>query len=138
MVARIREDGGYPTTPHQVREIRTLFIWSRYPGPQPSTQGLVYNLLTTGPGRSYGRRWAIAYLRHRFSHRARQYDVANTQRPFDPEGVTSRLPRIRIKRLENYITAGLDYLWCLNRHDKLAQFGIGIYAAVDAYSRKII
>jgi hypothetical protein len=120
MVARIREDGGYPTTPHQVREIRTLFIWSRY------------------PGRSYGRRWAIAYLRHRFSHRARQYDVANTQRPFDPEGVTSRLPRIRIKRLENYITAGLDYLWCLNRHDKLAQFGIGIYAAVDAYSRKII
>jgi len=87
-----------------------LFNWSRYPGPQPSTQGLVYNLLTTGPGRSYGRRWATTYLRHQFGHRARQYDVANAQRLFDPEGVASRLPGMRTKRLENYITAGPDYL----------------------------
>lgn len=138
IAARIREDDGYLTTPRQVREIRTLFNWSRYPGPQPSTQGLIYNLLTTGPGRSYGRQWAITYLRHRFGHRARQYDVSNALRLFDPEGVASRLPGMRIKRLENYITAGPDYLWCLDGHDKLAQFGIEIYAAVDAYSRKII
>src|SRR5271155_257101 len=41
---------------------------------------------------------------------ARQYDVANAQRLFDPEGVASRLPGMRTKRLENYITAGPDYL----------------------------
>jgi hypothetical protein len=55
-----------------------------------------------------------------------------------PEGVTSRTPGLRKKRLENYITAGPDYLWCLDGHDKLAQYGIEIYVAVDAYSRKII
>jgi len=56
----------------------------------------------------------------------------------DPEGVTRRTPGLRKKRLENYITAGPDYLWCLDGHDKLAQYGIEIYAAVDAYSRKVI
>jgi len=102
------------------------------------TQTLVQDLLHTGPGRSYGRRWAITYLRHQFGHRARQYDVANALRLFDSQGVASRVPGMRKKRLENYITEGPDYLWCLDGHDKLAQYGIEIYAAVDAYSRKII
>jgi len=34
------------------------------------------------------------------------------------------------KRLEDYITAGPDYLWCLDGHDKLTQYGIEIYTAV--------
>src|SRR5207248_7760718 len=79
-----------------------------------------------------------ANLVRQFGHRARQYDVANAQRLFDPQGVASRVPGMRKKRLENYITAGPDYLWCLDGHDKLAQYGIEIYDAIDAYSRKII
>jgi len=50
------------------------------------TQQYVHQLIT-GEGRSFGRRWAITYLRHRFGHRARQLDVANTLKLLDPEGV---------------------------------------------------
>src|SRR5947199_1830936 len=98
----------------------------------------IVHQLIFGEGLSFGRRWAITYLRHRFGHRARQLDVANALKLLNPEGVASRTPGLRKKRLENYITAGPDYLWCLDGHDKLAQYGIEIYAAVDAYSRKII
>ena len=79
----------------------------------------------------------MTYLRRR-GHRARQLDVADALRLFDPEGVARRVPGLRKRRLKNYITAGPDHLWCLDGHDKLAQYGIEIYAAVDAYSRKII
>jgi hypothetical protein len=103
---------------------------------QQLTQQYVSQLVA-GEGRSFGRRWAMTYLRRR-GHRARQLDVGDALRLFDPEGVTRRVPGLRKKRLENYITAGPDHLWCLDGHDKLAQYGIEIYAAVDAYSRKII
>jgi hypothetical protein len=80
----------------------------------------------------------ITYLRQHCGFKAHQNDVAAAQRQLDPEGVAARRPGGRKKRLENYITSGPNFLWCLDGHDKLAQFGIQIYAAVDAYSRKII
>src|SRR4051812_25370585 len=46
--------------------------------------------------------------------------------------------RDRFSRLDNYVTSGPNFLWCLDGHDKLTQYWIQIYAAVDAYSRKII
>jgi hypothetical protein len=36
------------------------------------------------------------------------------------------------------MTDGPNQLWCLDGHDKLSQYGIQIYPAVDAYSRKIL
>src|SRR5690348_10756476 len=41
-------------------------------------------------------------------------------------------------RVENYVTWGPNFMWCLDGHDKFSQYGLQIYAAVDAYSRKII
>jgi hypothetical protein len=79
----------------------------------------------------------MTYLR-RHGHRARQLDVADALRLFDPEEVARRVPGLRKRRLENYITAGPDHLWCLDGHDKLAEYGFEIYAALDAYSRKIM
>jgi hypothetical protein len=117
IASKIIEEDGLQTSARQVKEIRLLFGWQRRYNTASSstqqetvTQTLVQDLLHTGPGRSYGRRWAITYLRHQFGHRARQYDVANAQRLFDPQGVASRVPGMRKKRLENYITAGPDYL----------------------------
>jgi hypothetical protein len=145
IASKIIEDDGLETSENQVQEIRLLFGWQRRHNTADKstqqaaeTQTLVQNLLYTGPGRSYGRRWAATYLRHQFGHRARDLDVANALRLFDPSGVTSRLPNMRKERLDDYITEGPDYLWCLDGHDKLAQYGIEIYAAVDAYSRKIV
>ena len=39
---------------------------------------------------------------------------------------------------EEYIVPGLDYIWSLDGHDKLSNWGIEIYAAIDAYSWFII
>src|SRR5437763_985243 len=44
---------------------------------------------------------------------------------------------LRHQRAE-FINPGPDHLWCIDGHDKLKAWGIHIYAAIDAYSRKII
>jgi hypothetical protein len=77
-------------------------------------------------------------LRRRLGHRARQEDVRIALRQVDPAGVERRRPRLRRSRLDNYITDGPNHIWCIDGHDKLSSYGIQIYAAVDAYSRKII
>jgi hypothetical protein len=85
----------------QVQDTRRLFGWQRRHDAakrathQTTTQTFIHDLLHTGPGRPYGRRWAITYLRHQFGHRARKYDVANALRLFDPQGVASRVPGMR-------------------------------------------
>ena len=80
----------------------------------------------------------MTYLREQFGYKARRNDIAAAQKQLDPAGVASRLPALRRARLENYTTSGPNFLWCLDGHDKLAQYGIEIYVAFDAYSRKII
>jgi len=80
----------------------------------------------------------MTYLRQQFGYKARRNDLAAAQKHLDRAGVASRLPSHRCVRLENYTTSGPNFLWCLDGHDKLAQYGIEIYAVVDAYSRKII
>jgi hypothetical protein len=39
---------------------------------------------------------------------------------------------------EEFIVPGPDYIWSLDGHDKLSDWGIEIYAAIDAYSRFIV
>jgi hypothetical protein len=98
----------------------------------------VEQAIFNGPGRSFGRRWFISYLRQQLDFKARQEDVARALHLLDADGVAARLPGGRKIRRENYTTPGPNFLWCLDGHDKLSQYGIQIYAAVDAYSRKII
>ena len=108
ITSKATEEDGLKTSANQVQEIRLLFGWQRRHNTADKstqqvteTQTFVHNLLYTGPGRSYGRRWAITYLRHQFGHRARRFDIANALRLFDPSGATSRLPGVRKKRLGN-------------------------------------
>ena len=57
-----------------------------------STRQHVYELITNGPGRSYGIRWAhIIFVVFSAIH-ARYTDVADALREFDPAGVRSRIP----------------------------------------------
>jgi hypothetical protein len=79
-----------------------------------------------------------SYLRRSFGYRATRQDVTDAVKQLDPAGVDSRRPGLRTTRVENYITAGPNFLWSLDGHDKLVPYGIQIYAAIDAYSRKII
>jgi hypothetical protein len=57
----------------------------------------------------------------------------------DKQGTLARQlgPKKRRKRGE-FITRGPDWLWCIDGHDKFRPWGIFIYAAVDAFSRRII
>jgi hypothetical protein len=58
-------------------------------------------------------------------------------RVLDPDGVARRLRDLQRHNGE-YIVPGPNYLWSIDGHAKLDAWGIEIYAAVDAYSRKVI
>jgi len=72
-------------------------------------------------------------------HRARQEDIAAELRQQDPDNVARRKPgKGNRQRRAEFINPGPDHLWCIDGHDKLSPWGIQLYAAIDAYSRKII
>ena len=66
--------------------------------------------LVAGQGRSFGQRWAVTHLRYHHGYRARRDYVAAALKTVNPAGVASRQPGARRQRLENYITAGPDFL----------------------------
>ena len=103
-----------------------------------TTQHLIKEYVLTGSGRSYGSIWASTLLEEKLRYRARRRDVAAALRTLDPEGTAARTPGLRRARIKNYITDGPNQLWCLDGHDKISQYYIQIYAAVDAYSRKVL
>jgi hypothetical protein len=142
LAARCLTDYQLQTTARQVRSIRSMFGWlQRSKGAasdaqSASTHQQVAHLLN-GPGRTLGREWFATYLRVHHGYKARRFDVSIAQRALNPEGVAQRQSSFRRPRLENYVTSGPNFLWCLDGHNKLAQYGIQIYATVDAYSKII-
>jgi hypothetical protein len=58
----------------------------------------------------------------------------------DEQGVDSRKPGMKRKRGERKVplVLGPNHLWSIDGHDKLRNYGIEIYAGIDAYSRRII
>lgn len=55
----------------------------------------------------------------------------------DPEGLAARTQRLQRHRGQ-YIVPGPNYVWSVDRYLKLINYGIEIYAAIDAYSRYIV
>jgi hypothetical protein len=144
IAAKIRTDDDLVTTANQVKEIRLLFNWRRQPGSASNvaqtstTQTYVATTLLDGPDQTFDQHWFTTYLCQQFDYRACQTDISAAQQRLDPAEVASHIPDLRHARQENYTTSGPNFLWCLGGYDKLTQYGIEIYAAVDAYSRKII
>jgi hypothetical protein len=57
----------------------------------------------------------------------------------DVKGSEARRPGIKRKKtVKRLIIPGLNYLWAIDGHDKFRNYGIEIYATIDAYSRRII
>jgi hypothetical protein len=55
------------------------------------------------------------------------------------KGSKARKPGIKRKReIKRLIIPGLNYLWAIDGYNKFRNYGIKIYAAIDAYSRCII
>jgi hypothetical protein len=75
----------------------------------------------------------------RHGHRATEDHVRAAINILDAEGSEARRPGIKRKReIKRPIIPGPNYLWAIDGHNKFRNYGIEIYAAIDAYSRRII
>jgi|tagenome__1003787_1003787.scaffolds.fasta_scaffold20898812_2 hypothetical protein len=139
---------GLHLTARQVKSIRLAKGWRRRSAnnnqeqkaeQRAATFEIVQEELTEGTIRSYGRELVQTHLRIHQGHRAREDDVRDALRKLDEKGTAARKPGPKKRRKGGeYIVRGPDWLWCIDGHDKFRNYGIGIYAAVDAFSRKIL
>lgn len=138
-------DSGIFTTRNQVEEIRLAKGWHRrgFDENQLATKraeafALVSQALQKGESRCYGRRLLKTYLQIKFHHNARDDDIRDSLSQLDEKGTQSRRsgPKKTHMRGE-FITPGPDWLWYIDGHDKFRNYGIEIYAGVDAFSRRI-
>jgi hypothetical protein len=133
---------GTSTTHRQVKRIRLAqgLRRRRDGNDQLRTRsfGLVESALHQGVVRCYGRELLRTHLRVAYQHHAREDDVRDALAHLDSTGTASRRKGAdKGRKGGEYITPGPDWLWCCDGHDKFRNFGIEIYACVDAYSRRI-
>ena len=143
-IARALTAQGIAVSAGQVQQTRLTHGWRRRNNDpeqreeQRQQTGLAVTELLTDSGRNYGRNYLTTALRLQ-GHRARKDDVEAELRRQDPNGTTHRQPgKGQRHRRAEFINPGPDHLWCIDGHDKIKAWGIEIYAAIDAYSRKII
>jgi len=134
---------GIHTTQNQVKRLRLANGWlhrqnaAGVADKRAETFALVRQSLEEGTIRSYGRGLLQSYLRLQ-GHHAREDDVRDALAHYDPEGTAARRRGPNKTRKDGeFVTAGPDFLWCCDGHDKFRNYGIEIYATVDAYSRRI-
>ena len=86
-------------------------------------------------GRQHGYRWMHLKCRKAGYVVSRQ-DICTMIQLFDPGGVSNRLRR-RLRR-RRYNVPGPNFMWHVDSHDKLKEYGICINGCVDGFSRRII
>jgi hypothetical protein len=136
---------GYPITASVVKEVRLANNWRHRQVTEEQkteqweeTYALVGQALDEGSARSYGREMLQTNLR-RHGYRATENNVRAAIKLHDGEGSEARKPGIKRKReLKRPVIPGPNHLWSIDGHDKFRNYGIEIYAAIDAYSRRII
>jgi|SRR6266516_4645582 len=144
-IARNITAQGVSTTQSQVKKVRLAHGWRRRANnddqlatARAETFALVEQALQQGEARCYGRGLFRTYLQVKYHHNARDDDVRDALATLDTVGVESRRKGSDKRRKGGeFITPGPDWLWCCDGHDKFRNYGIEIYAAVDAYSRRI-
>ena len=99
---------------------------------------LTKQALYEGVVRCYGRGLLRTYLRIKYRYNACEDDVRDAIVTLDTPGTESRRkgPNKGRKGGE-FITLRPDWLWCYDGHNKFRNYGIKIYAGVDAYLRRI-
>src|SRR5436305_5843405 len=136
---------GLSTTHNQIKEIRLSHGWRRRADNDDQlaemrveTFALIKQALHDGVVRCYGRGLLRTYLRIKYRHNAREDDVRDAIATLDIPGTESRRKGPdKGRKGGEFITPGPDWLWCCDGHDKFRNYGIEIYAGVDAYSRRI-
>jgi hypothetical protein len=93
--------------------------------------------LAEGTIRAYGQTLLFAHLR-RHHIRIRFNDMKDVLRELDPINVRHRQPGMQSNPRGEYICQGPDEVWSIDGYDKLKRWGINVYGAIDAYSRRIL
>ena len=90
--------------------------------------------LSSGQTAQYGRRLTYYHLRKQgiVSARNRMFQIL---RELDPVGVQQRPFSMQRTPHGTYQVPGVNYVWSVDGHHKLSEYGIEIYAGIDAYSR---
>lgn len=135
---------GLHTTQNQVKKLRLAHNWRRRNDGEEmmkareETFARVRAALNEGTCRSYGRGLLKTYLRLN-GYVAREDDIRDALAHMDPQGTEARKRGPdRKNQGGEYIVPGRDFLWAIDGHDKFRNYGIEIYAGVDAYSRRIL
>jgi len=129
----------------QVQRIRLAHNWRRRAAnddqllaQQAETHQRVEQALSDVP-RNYGRGHFKAYFISQEQYPARDNDIRQSLRTLDHQGTLARqLGPKKTRQGGEFITRGPDWLWCIDGHDKFRPWGVFIYAAIDAFSRRII
>jgi hypothetical protein len=137
---------GYSINKRAMQKIRRdMGLPQRIPGAIPLAQAseqltaALEKELQKGYAGNYGRDYLFRHLRAEGIPATRQRAYASLKL-LDPLGVEQRRPtfkknRDKVGRLE---VPGPNYMWCIDGHLKFREYGIGIYAMVDAYSRYVV
>ena len=97
-----------------------------------------------GPGKLLGVRAMTKKLRMVHDIKVPRDLVNDVMFEYDPEGLTERQPCNKGKQKKgNFITQGVNWVWSLDRHDKLMgfqnwTFPIALYGCYDTASRKVL
>lgn len=145
--AQIAEElkaGGFKTSARQIKAIRLqmrLLRRSNDPDLREQDRQEAFNRvqeeLHSGEI-SYGYRMLVTHLRAVRGFALREAWVQEAIKELDPEGVQARKPGMKAIHRRAYDVPGPDYVWSVDGYLSLRNYGIEIYAGIDAYSRSII
>ncbi|KAL8799618.1 MAG: hypothetical protein Q9182_005749 [Xanthomendoza sp. 2 TL-2023] len=85
---------------------------------------------------NYGNGHLYTYLRQECYSFSRPR-LRKALRLLDPDNIRLRWGQVH-RRQRNFNSQGPSYLWSVDGHCNLQDFGFEIYAAIDSYSREII
>lgn len=136
----------FKTSPYQVKEYRLKEQLRRRHlknGDQEEawkiTQDLCWSSIHNGPARDWGRTYLHSWLRVQHHFHASMVHVQAALKKINNVRGLDRRPGFKRQKKEEAIFLGPDFCWSVDGHEKLGKnFGIEIYGAIDAHSRRLI
>ena len=147
MARTLQEEGWQLASARLVRSIRTEQGWVRRDRGDEEwkeakyrrTYEAVKDAIQDGIARVWGRTHLYTYLRtHHPEIRPRKNDVQQALANINEELGRQRNAKFKKARRDYAVFNGPDEVWSVDGHEKLSNWGIEIYACIDAHSRRIL
>ena len=102
------------------------------------TLELCWRAIEEGPAREWGRGHLQVHLRLEYNWNAALNHVQEALKQINIARGVDRRPGMQPTRRHEALFHGPNFIWSIDGHCKLSPYGIDIYGAIDAYSRKLI